>query len=77
LVEPPDAAATAEDMGAAKVFFIRENIDVTMVYEDWSFSSSSEKGLKEVKLVTSSANFVLLRDLDDRPLNVGSTGEVT
>jgi len=76
-VEFPDAAATADDIGAAKVFFIREKMEVTMVYEDWSFSSSSENGLKEVKLITSSASLVLLRDLEDRPLKVGSTGEVT
>jgi len=29
-----DAEATADDSGAARVFFILENIDVTRVYED-------------------------------------------
>ena len=55
------AAATADERGAERVFFMRENIDVTRVYEDWSFSSSSAKGLKEVRLVISS---VSLLDLD-------------
>jgi hypothetical protein len=69
----PEATA---DKGAARLFFIRENSDVTSVYEDWSFSSSSEKGLKDVKLVTSSS-LVLLRDLDSDggPLIVLWTGE--
>jgi hypothetical protein len=59
--------ATADDSGEDRVFFIREKMEVTRVYEDWSFSSSSEKGLKEVRpgLVRSSASFVLLRDLGD------------
>ena len=75
----PDAAATADDSGAARLFFMRENKDVTSVYEDWSFSSSSEKGLKEVKLVTSSTSLVLLRDLEDGTLglNAGNAGETT
>lgn len=56
-----DETATAEARGAARVFLIRENRDETRVYEDWSCSSSSENGLKDVRLLTSaSANFVLL-----------------
>ena len=58
------AAATADERGAERVFFMRENIDVTRVYEDWSFSSSSAKGLKEVRLVISSVSLELLLDLD-------------
>jgi hypothetical protein len=72
----PEATA---DKGAARLFFTRENRDDTSVYEDWSFSSSSEKGLKDVKLVTSSS-LVLLRDLPDNeevegPLIELGTGE--
>jgi hypothetical protein len=70
-----DATETAEDRGAVRVFFIREKRAVTRVYDDWSFSSSSEKGLKEVKLVTSSTILVLLRDLDECPANGLGTGE--
>lgn len=69
-----DAAAT-DASGADRVFFILENMEVT---KDWSFSSSSEKGLKEVKLVRSlpsRASFVLLLD---RVLKVASVrGEET
>ena len=56
---------------------MREKREVTSVYEDWSFSSSSEKGLKEVKLVWSSSFVVLLRDLfdDEGPLVADWTGE--
>jgi hypothetical protein len=63
-----DAAAT-DASGADRVFFILEKMEVT---KDWSFSSSSEKGLKEVKLVRSlpsRASFVLLLD---RVLKVAS-----
>jgi hypothetical protein len=72
--ELPEATA---DKGAARLFFIRENREVTSVYEDWSFSSSSEKGLKEVKLARSSSFVVLLRDRfdDEGPLVVVWTGE--
>ena len=48
-----DVVPTAEDSGADRVFFILEKMEVTRVYDDWSFSSSSEKGLKEVRLITS------------------------
>lgn len=69
-----DAAAT-DASGADKVFFILEKMEVT---KDWSFSSSSEKGLKEVKLVRSSVvSFVLLLDLVDWVLKVPRTGEET
>ena len=47
-------------------------MEVTRVYDDWSFSSSSEKGLKEVRLFvngTSSVSFVLLLDLEECPLS--------
>ena len=57
-----DVVPTAEDSGADRVLFIREKMEVTIVYDDWSFSSSSENGLKEVRLVTSSE---LLLDLED------------
>ena len=60
-----DVVPTADDSGADKLFFIRENMEVTRVYDDWSFSSSSENGLKEVRLVTSSASLGLLLDLED------------
>lgn len=53
--------AVAEDNGAARVFFTFEKIEETMAYDEWSFSSSSEKGLKDVRLATSSS-FELLRD---------------
>ncbi len=65
---------TAEESGADNVFFIRENSDVTKVYEDWSFSSSSENGLNDVKLVTSSTSLELLRDLEVG-LNDPNTGD--
>lgn len=52
----------AEARGAANVFFTLENKEETIAYEDWSFSSSSAKGLVDVREVTSS-NFELLRDL--------------
>jgi hypothetical protein len=55
------ALAVTDASGADRVFFILEKMEVT---KDWSFSSSSEKGLNEVKLVRSSgASLVLLRDL--------------
>lgn len=61
---------------------MREKIEVTKVYEDWSFSSSSENGLKEVKEVVSSVNLVSLLDLlpilrlvADCPPKVPKTGE--
>lgn len=46
-----DAEDTA-DKGAARLFFMREKRDVTRVYEDCS--SSSENGLKEVRLARES-----------------------
>lgn len=52
----------ADAKGAANVFFTFESIEDTIAYDDWSFSSSSAKGLVDVRLVTSS-NFELLRDL--------------
>ena len=73
---------TADDRGAERVFFMRENIEVTKVYEDWSFSSSSENGLNEVKEVASSVDLVSLLDLavlprlvTDCPPKVPSTGD--
>lgn len=65
-----DGAVTevvAEARGAANVFFTLENREETIAYEDWSFSSSSAKGLVDVREVTSS-NFELLRDLVDAVL---------
>lgn len=56
----PDAAATAFDNGAAKEFLTRVNKELTRVYDDWSCSSSSENGLKLVRLVTSSTTLVEL-----------------
>jgi hypothetical protein len=74
-----DAEATADDRGAERVFFMREKIEVTKVYEDWSFSSSSENGLKEVNEVASSVNLVSLLDLVARiavcPPENARTGE--
>ena len=61
--------------GVAKLLFMRESRDVTSAYEDWSFSSSSENGLNDVRLVTSSATLVLLRDLPGTTLWVLCTGE--
>ena len=66
---------TADDKGA-KEFFIRENKLVTRVYPDWSFSSSSANGLKDVRLETSSS-FALLLLLEDWPLIGPIKGEVT
>lgn len=72
-----EETVTAEDSGAESVFFIRENMDVTRVYEDWSCSSSAEKGLNEVRPCgTSSASLVLLLDLEDWPLKDPIMGEV-
>ena len=51
-----------------------ENRDDTIAYDDWSFSSSSEKGLTEVRLVTSSS-FELLRDLDEAALPMCGLGD--
>ena len=61
----------ADDRGAESVFLTLENKEDTRAYEDWSCSSSSEKGLKDVRLVTSSTIFVLLRDLDEGALWAG------
>lgn len=62
-VVEPDAAATAVDSGAASEFLTREKSEETSVYDD-SCSSSSENGLKLVRLVTSSTTLVeLLLDL--------------
>lgn len=69
-----EGVAVVLDKGAANVFFIREKRDVTMVYEDWSCSSSSEKGLKEVRLVISS--LVLPFDRDDCAVNDPVSGGV-
>ena len=74
-----DVEAIPDDRGAESVFFMREKMEVTKVYEDWSFSSSSENGLKEVKEVTSSVNLELLLGLlpriTDCPSKVPRTGE--
>lgn len=69
--------AEAAASGVAKLLFMREKRDVTRAYEDWSFSSSSENGLNEVRLVTSSETLVLLRDLPGCTLCVLWTGEVS
>jgi hypothetical protein len=67
-------AAVTEANGADRFFIFMKKV----VTKDWSFSSSSEKGLKEVKLVKSSTvNLVLLLDLDDWLLKVPTTGEET
>ena len=72
-----EETVTAEDSGAESVFFIRENMDVTRVYEDWSCSSSAEKGLNEVRPCgISSVSLVLLLDLEDWPLKDPIKGEV-
>ena len=71
----PTAAAAAAESGAEKVFLTLESRDETIAYEDWSFSSSSSNGLKEVRLVTSSS-FELLRDLDDAALPNGGCGDI-
>lgn len=75
----PPAAATAEDKGADRLFRTLEKREVTRVYEDWSFSSSSAKGLNEVKLVTSSTSLslVLFLELAESPLVLSGTGEPT
>ena len=63
----------AVDVNGAKVFFMRANMLLT---KPSSPSSSSEKGLNEVRLVLSSfVSFVLLRYREDWVLNVPSTGE--
>ena len=51
-----------------------ESSEDMMAYDDWSFSSSSEKGLKDVRLVTSSS-FELLRDLDEAALPMYGLGD--
>lgn len=67
---------TAEARGAAIVFLIRENRDETRVYEEWSCSSSSENGLKDVRLLTSeSASFVLLLEREGWVLVEPSVGD--
>jgi len=71
----PDAAETAEERGAVNVLFTFEIREDTSAYDDRSFSSSSEKGLNDVKLVTSPASLVLLRDLDEGPLSVPGTAD--
>jgi hypothetical protein len=58
-----------------KVFLTRDKMDV-MVYNACSFSSSSAKGLKEVKLATSSS-LVLLRERIDCPLKDPMSGVET
>lgn len=63
----------ADVKGADRVFLTFENSDDTRAYEDWSCSSSSENGLKDVRLVTSSTNLVLLRDLEEGALPGGQT----
>ena len=73
-VDEPEAAATAVESGAAKEFLTREKSEETSVYDD-SCSSSSEKGLKLVRLVTSSTTLVeLLLDLTGP--RFGVVGEV-
>lgn len=56
------------------MFLTLENREVTRAYEDWSFSSSSENGLKDVRLGTSST-LLLLRDRDDAALPRLGLGE--
>jgi hypothetical protein len=71
-----DETATAEARGAARVFLIRENNEETRVYDEWSCSSSSENGLKEVRLLTSeSASFVLLLEREGWLLGAGDEGD--
>jgi len=71
-----DETATADARGAARVFLIRENRDETRVYEVWSCSSSSENGLKDVRLLTSeSTNFVLLLEREGWVLVEPSMGD--
>ena len=65
-----DAAAVADANGEANVFLTLEKSDETNAYEDWSCSSSSENGLNDVRLVTSS-NLLLLRDREDAALPNG------
>lgn len=59
--------AVVEDNGADNVFLTLEKMEDTSAYDDWSFSSSSENGLNEVRLVISSS-LLLLRDLEEEPL---------
>ena len=56
-------AGVAEVNGAAKLFFMREKREETSAYEELSCSSSSAKGLNEVRQATSSSALVLLRAL--------------
>lgn len=72
--DAPEATATAEESGAANEFFTRENSEDTSVYDD-SCSSSSENGLKLVRLVTSSTTLVELL-LDLRGTLLLAAGEV-
>ena len=71
-------AGVVDARGADNVFFILENMEVTRVYEDLSLSSSSENGLNEVRLATSSDSFALLWDLasDGWTVLPGCTGEL-
>lgn len=69
------AVVADADRGPDRLFFTLENSEVTIAYEDWSFSSSSAKGLKDVRLVTSSS-FELLRDLEDAALPNGGFGDI-
>ena len=66
----PITEVVAEAKGAASVFFTFERSEETIAYEDWSFSSSSAKGLVDVRLVTSSS-LELLRDLVEAVLPSG------
>ena len=52
------------DRGTTNASLTLVNKEATRAYDDWSFSSSSENGLKEVKLATSSS-LLLLRDLEE------------
>ena len=66
-------AAAAEARGTENVFLTFEKREETKAYDDWSCSSSSENGLKDVKLMTSS-NLLLLRDLEDAARPDGGSG---
>lgn len=68
-------AVAADANGATNVLFTLENSEETKAYEDWSCSSSSENGLNDVRLVTSSS-LLLLRDLEDCALPNGGV-EIT
>jgi len=62
--------------GADSEFLTLEIREVTSAYEEVSFSSSSENGLNDVRLVTSSLTLALPQDRDDWPLRDPSAGDV-